>query len=427
MFGITLLHVLKFLAIWAATGATLWLVGISLSALTLKAMTRGVAFELRRSEVVLQWVYAVVMWATCLFFFVSLPFFLALTPVVLLMSLPVTLGTLLFAPKLVWNVMMMPSRSVMSLLRGMFGHTQQSSTGVAIDIASEPGLVAVVYDVAQRLKTEPIDLIWLTAGAQLGVFEDVTFLQRLTGGKGTRNLVLGSAMLQTLSVEQFKSVLAHEYGHFRNADTRGGAFAIGVRATLYGMAEEMVGRKAASVLNPVWLFMVVFERIFVQISAGASRMREVMADRQAIRHYGAAAFEQGMTRAIWASVQYHLRFGRLISQVMSRRQPLYNLTEQLLEIHVHEYEINTSYHDILNREPSRKDSHPAPAERIRYAHQLDETATLRPPAAETPAWSMFADRASRERQLTEYMRMMITSSTGYAPPPGSEWGRRFRS
>jgi len=92
----------------------------------------------------------------------------------------------------------------------------------------------------------------------------------------------------------FKAVLAHEYGHLSNRDTAGGGFALAVRRSLTTAAVGLAERGVATWYNPAWLFLTGFNRVFLRISQGASRLQETLADRWAASAYGARYFEQGL-------------------------------------------------------------------------------------------------------------------------------------
>ena len=117
-----------------------------------------------------------------------------------------------------------------------------------------------------------------------------------------------------LSQRDAQLVLAHEYGHLSNRDTAGGRFALAVRRSLMIMAGHLALGRAATWYNPAWLFVKGFNRVFLLISQGATRLQEVLADRWAALSYGSRAFEEGLRHVVARAVRTSLVQKRPASQ-----------------------------------------------------------------------------------------------------------------
>jgi hypothetical protein len=77
--------------------------------------------------------------------------------------------------------------------------------------------------------------------------------------------------------------------------------------------------------------------------------------------------------------------------------------------------------DALNAEPSRYDSHPAPAARFAFVRAL----AVPPPSLadddQKPAWSLFSDRARIEEAMTDEIRAKMHLDHGvHIPKPEEE-------
>ncbi|MFF5769119.1 M48 family metallopeptidase [Streptomyces californicus] len=106
------------------------------------------------------------------------------------------------------------------IVRGMFMlrmPPQEDVPGVRVDESREPRLWQTVRDIAQQVGTRAPDEILLTGDVNAAVSED----SRLLGlAGGTRRLRIGLPLMAGLSESGLRAVLAHEMGHYGNADTR---------------------------------------------------------------------------------------------------------------------------------------------------------------------------------------------------------------
>jgi Zn-dependent protease with chaperone function len=133
------------------------------------------------------------------------------------------------------------------LVRGLFmlrTPKGEDPPGLAVTEADEPGLWHAVRDLAGAVGTRAPSRIVLTADVNAAVSEDA----RLLGLRaGPRHLYLGIPLAQGLTEAQLRAVLAHELGHYSNADTRLAAITARGRAQVLraiGHFEERADRTA---------------------------------------------------------------------------------------------------------------------------------------------------------------------------------------
>ncbi|MFM9589096.1 M48 family metalloprotease [Streptomyces scabiei] len=133
------------------------------------------------------------------------------------------------------------------LVRGLFmlrTPKSEDPPGLAVTEADEPGLWRAVRELAGAVGTRPPSRIVLTADVNAAVSEDA----RLLGLRaGPRHLYLGIPLAQGLTEAQLRAVLAHELGHYSNADTRLSAITARGRAQVLrtiGHFEERADRTA---------------------------------------------------------------------------------------------------------------------------------------------------------------------------------------
>ncbi|WP_189307224.1 M48 family metallopeptidase [Streptomyces albospinus] len=89
--------------------------------------------------------------------------------------------------------------------------------GVSVTRADAPELWEIMDDLAEAMQSRPPDEVLLIAKANAHVAEASPLLGLFPG---RRYLCLGTPLLMTLTVDQFRFVLSHELGHYSNKDTR---------------------------------------------------------------------------------------------------------------------------------------------------------------------------------------------------------------
>ncbi|HET8799458.1 MAG TPA: M48 family metalloprotease, partial [Thermoanaerobaculia bacterium] len=253
-----------------------------------------------------------------------------------------------------------------------------------------------------KIGTRAVDNVYLTPGTEIAVMERKRMKERC--------LILGIAALDGLALRPFKAVLGHEYGHFINRDTAGGAFALSVRSSIHATAVGIARGGAAAWYNPAWLFVNGFHRLFLRISEGASRLQEVLADRWAVFAYGAPAFEEGLRHVVERGVRFDAHVGLTLKEVVEGQLPLANLyTYQPATV---VGDVTEAVEDAMRRKSSPYDSHPTPAERFALVHALPQRETAADPRDQQPAWSLFSDPLAIQHAMTDQVRTNVRVNYG---------------
>src|SRR5262249_47317632 len=154
------------------------------------------------------------------------------------------------------------------------------------------------------------------------------------------------------------------YGHFSNRDTAGGGFALGVRRSLHQMAFGIARGGAAGWYNPAWLFVVAFDRVFLRISQGASRLQGILAGRWAAFAYGSSRFIEGLRHVIEQDVRFNRHVEALVGRLAVEKKPLTNLYDYPPAVFDSTPEVDKAIDELIHRQPSAYDSHPSPANRF---------------------------------------------------------------
>lgn len=393
-------------ALWLAGLGLLFAIGGALSSATLRLVRRLSPDPNTRGEgALLRSLYRAVLHVASVYYYVSLPLVLVLS---IVLGVGILLGFLYIGRIPVYLVLVVFSIvvfTVISVVKSIFIRVRDADPGTPVDLQKHPRLAAVIQEVAARVGTRVVDGVYLTPHTDIAVLERGGMLRQLRGTT-ERCLVLGVGVLDGMKLGSFKAVLAHEYGHFSNRDTAGGGVALSVRRSVLLTALGLAQRGAATWYNPAWLFIVGFHKIFLRISQGASRLQEVMADRIAAFAYGPETFARGLSHVVRRSIEFDAHVNATIGEVIDKSRPLANLYCYEPEKKAGANEIEAAVAEAMDREPSPYDSHPKPADRIRWVREL---ATSTAPSAEdeSDVWTLFASRAEIEDVMTAEVRARL--------------------
>lgn len=408
------------IGVWLAGLVVLLAVGWILSRMTLRAAGRMAASgqaggDGSQEERRLRRIYRAVVLLCGVYFYLSVP--------VLLVSVVVAGGGLIwllvasgYIPiKLVAITAIIVLASVGAILRGLFVRGGQSELGYGIDFERNPRFRQLLDEVAAAIQTRPVDKAYLTPHTDMAVTERGGLWKSVRGNAGERCLIIGAGLLDGMKQIELRSVLAHEYGHFRNQDTAGGGFALAVRRSLVAMIIRLAQSGAATWYNPSWLFLRAYHRVYLVVSQGASRLQEVLADRWAVRAYGSEAFIRGFTHVIERSIRFDRHVQLTLREVIEHERPLANL-------YAHEPgEPKPAGADDpgeeelirkqMEREPASHDSHPAPRQRLAWAAAMSVDRAPEP-GDDLPVWDLFDERERLEQRMTSEVREAVAANHG---------------
>ena len=395
----------RVLAVWAVLSASLVLLGMLLSHLTLRTAESWSAESAQRTAT-LRRIYSVVLFLASGLYYVSLPLVLlsALGAAAALIYGMFVIG---WVPiKLALVIVLMVFATGAAIVRSVLFRPSDEDPGVRVELDGEHQLRATLDEVAAHVGTRPVDTVYMTPDTNLAVFER-------KGGE--RCLLIGAGVLERMPLDAFKAILAHEYGHFSNRDTAGGGFALGVRRSLLHLLIGIARSGNAVPWNPAWWFATGFYRLFLRISQGASRLQEILADRRAAEVYGGAAFATGLKHVVACSLTFEDHVNGAIHRAIEAKEPLRGLWSPP-ETAAAGADENAAaaaaktaaehLAEALARTPSPYDSHPAPNDRIRWIERVTGKAQLSVDPTHT-AWSLFSDRGKHEREMTLFVQARL--------------------
>ena len=157
--------------------------------------------------------------------------------------------------------------------------------GPRLDAASDPRLFALIREVAAATGEREPDDVYLVPDMNAWV----TQVHGVAGVGSRRVMGIGLPLLQTLSVDELKGVIAHEFGHYSGGDVKLGPWLYRTRSaigrTLEGMGE--------SVLRAPFHW---YGRLFLRLTHAISRRQEFVADAVAAHVAGAPAQASALRR-----------------------------------------------------------------------------------------------------------------------------------
>jgi Zn-dependent protease with chaperone function len=294
--------------------------------------------------------------------------------------------------------------TLVAIVRSLFIRYRAEEPGRPLTRDEAPALWALTATVADRLGTRPVDAIFVTPGAEIAVTERGGLLKELRG-KGQRCLIVGLGALPGMTVGQFQAILAHEYGHFSNRDTAGGQMVRQVMISLHNLAYGLAASGQATRINPVWLFVDGFHRIFLRITLGASRLQEILADRYAVLAYGVTDFTAGLTHVVRQGLTFDLQVQQEVGSAHHQRRRLQNLYALPPVPEGRQSVLETRLDEALTRTTSPYDSHPAIKDRLRLVSALD--AASQDTGGAEPAWALLGNPELLQQEMTKQVQENI--------------------
>jgi Zn-dependent protease with chaperone function len=394
-------------------------VGAVLSKLTLTTVrdTRPTAdFEVGRGERVVRTLYRIVIGISSLYFYLSVPLLIlivvAATGGIFYLfylggSLPLRLLAIIGAAAIY---------TLYAIVRSVFTRVEEGEPGRPLPRGEAPRLWSLTEEVADEVGVRPVDAIYVTPAPSIAVTERGSIWKKLRGA-GRRYLILGLGALPGMSQGQLKAILAHEYGHFSNRDTAGGNLARRVRVSMNRMAYGLAVSGQARWYNPAWLFVRGFNRIFLRITLGASRLQEILADRYAAATYGVQTFIGGLRHIIRQSLAFNAQVAHEVKAAQTEGRDLRNLyalppledDEQIRQLREKEGE-------VMGRPTSPYDSHPAPRERLALLEQMDAINCAAGGAA--PVWDLLPNGESLQEEMTVVVEENVRQRRGQSRQAG---------
>jgi Zn-dependent protease with chaperone function len=298
-----------------------------------------------------------------------------------------------------------------AVVRGLvlIGRRQSSPGGIPTDRRRHPDLWAVIDDVAAEMNTPPPHAVVLDHAVNAAVREDA----RLLGlASGRRVLRVGMGALNVLTVDQFRAVLAHEYGHCTGGETRLGPLAYRMAASIQSMAAALEGNRLVGLI-------VAYARLVQRVTMKVCRSQELCADRAAVDVGGKAAFATALRAVHGGAGIFRFFLDQYVVPVWERGhapESVYAGFQALLD-HPARREQIRQYLIVLEQEPGDPgDTHPSLRARLLAIGALAETAETQDRRL---ARLLLEDPDGTEREVSA---ILGRAATGKDEPELVTWG-----
>lgn len=406
------------LALTAAVGWLLWLLGLFVAGSILSAMTLKIADRLPGlgpdeplPGQAMRRAYWGVLWLCGATWYATLPL-LGGVVVGVGGALAWYLFTSLVNPIPGIVVLVSTVTTLGGLTRGFFLPNPEGAMREGIDPAMHPRLNALLIELAEQVGAPRIDRVYLEPGTDLAVFQRGA-RRASVGRKSLHCLDLGGALLDGLRVGELKPLLAHEFGHIAANDTGRGRFVLSTRRLLFQVAEHLILEGQNRWWNPTWWFLNLYVRLYFRLSFGLSRLQEVLADRRAVLVCGSEGFASGFDRLVHVSARFSMTFNLVLDDVVGSDRILRDLYALAPARPPTDWEVKREVEKMREEaERSAYDSHPPQEERIAFARRLEVPTPPWSMEDGDPAWQLLRDPMDARKRLTATLRFRLNRAYG---------------
>lgn len=301
----------------------------------------------------------------------------------------------------------------------------------------EPELYKFIEEIVNEVETDFPKKIYLSSDVNASVFYDSSFWSMFFPIK--KNLQIGLGLVNTISEQEFKAILAHEFGHFSQRSMKVGSYVYNVNQVIFNMLydnesfDNMI-QKWANISSYFSIFVVIAVKIirviqsilrkmygFINISYMAlSREMEFHADEVAANVAGYIPLKESLLRMDLADHSYNsvLNFynNKIADNVKSKnifkeQQFVINFLAKESELPFKNNLPLVSVSDLNKYNKSKlniKDqwaSHPSAEERIEALEKLN---IIKEMNSDKLAISLFYNSESIEEKLTEKIFSNVT-------------------
>lgn len=317
------------------------------------------------------------------------------------------------------------------LLKFVFkSHKVDRAHLIEITEYQEPELYKMISEIVHNVGTRFPKKIYLSSEVNAAVFYNSSFWSMFLPIK--KNLLIGLGLVNTVTKEELKAILAHEFGHFSQKTMKVGSYVYNVNQIIFNIlfdneSYESLTQKWANVSGYFAIFVVIAEKINAGIQwilrklyevvnksyMGLSREMEFHADEIAASITGSEPLKKSLLRMTLADNSYNNVISFYNNRISENIKSENLYKDQSSVIHflaeINGLEIQNGLPDISLSEQSKFDksklvikdqwaSHPTIDERIR---KLEKVNYLTENNSDSPANLIFSDISKLQIQITD--------------------------
>jgi Zn-dependent protease with chaperone function len=316
-------------------------------------------------------------------------------------------------------------------------HKVDMSHLIEIKKSDEPKVFQMIDDIVLEVGTSFPKKVFLSSDVNASVFYDSSFWSMFLPIR--KNLQIGVGLVNTVTKEELRAILSHEFGHFSQKTMKVGSYVYNVNQVIYNMlyeneSYETLVQKWANISGYFSIFVIIAEKINQGIRwilrklydevnksyMGLSREMEFHADDIAASVTGYVPLKKSLLRLGLANSSYDNVLNYYNGKI-SENQKSENVYKDQKAVIQHLAEVNNlpiSNHlpDITLEELSKFDrsrlviknqwaSHPTLDERIR---NLEKTGVAKENGQDTLANDVFLDIEGIQKQITQRIFENVT-------------------
>ncbi|MGN6645228.1 MAG: M48 family metallopeptidase [Cytophaga sp.] len=123
----------------------------------------------------------------------------------------------------------------------------------------QPELFKLIEEIVKEVKTDFPKHVYLSGDVNAAVFYDSGFWSMFLPIR--KNLIVGIGLVNTISVEEFKAILAHEFGHFSQQSMKVGVYVSNVNHIIFNMLSD---RESYGRFVQQWMSFSSYIHIFIK-------------------------------------------------------------------------------------------------------------------------------------------------------------------
>lgn len=326
---------------------------------------------------------------------------------------------------------------IMFLFKFLFKqHKIDRSQLIEISEHEEPRLFSIIREIVDEVQTDFPKRIYLSSDVNASVFYDSNFWSMIFPVR--KNLQIGLGLVNTVSEQEFKAILAHEFGHFSQRSMKVGSYVYNVNQVIFNMLNDNdsfdnMMQKWANISGYFSIFVAIAVKLihgiqwvlrkmydFVNVSYMAlSREMEFHADEIAANVAGYVPLKESLLRIDFAEHSYSTVLNYYEAKIPENIKSKNIYREQEFIMNLLATQNNLSFRnnlpvvselDLSKYNKSKltiKDqwaSHPSTEERIKAL----ELTGIHKTGVEKPAILLFEDQENIQEKITEKLFSSVT-------------------